>query len=142
MRYFLTKVAIVACAVCAITTLPAQSAAPMSMGTIGVGAHGYDFLAGAWNCKNGMPSAMSGPSTVTVAIALSPGGGLMFHANGTNYHAMGYVVYNRKTKMWWNPAAGADGSYGTESSVGTGQKNTWTGPYTDAAGVVWDEQLY
>lgn len=106
----------------------------MSYSAIGVGAHGYDFLAGTWTCKNSMPSALGGPATTTVAIAKMPDGGLMFHATGTSFHAMGYVVYNGKTKMWLNPSAAADGGFGNESSMGTGKKNVWAGPFTDASG--------
>lgn len=122
-------------AVVAVVTLCAtMAAAPMSMSTIGVGAHGYDFLAGTWTCKNSMPSAMSGPATTTATIARMPGGSLMFHATGTGFSGMGYVVYNAKTKMWGNPAAFSDGGFGNEMSVGTGKTNTWTGPLTTASG--------
>jgi len=134
MQLRLANAAVVAAALCSMMALPAQSATPMSMGAIGVGPHGYDFLAGTWTCKNSMPSAMSGPATTTVSIARMPGGTLMFHATGTNFAGMGYVAYSGKTKMWSNPAAYSDGGFGNETSVGTGKKNVWTGPITDGSG--------
>jgi hypothetical protein len=139
MQFRLANTAIAGATLCAMMAVPAQSAtpmsaAPMSVATIGVGAHGYDFLAGTWTCKNSTPSAMSGPATTTVNIARTTGGSLMFHASGANFAGMGYVAYNAKTKMWSNPAAYSDGGYGNETSVGTGKKNVWTGPITDASG--------
>jgi hypothetical protein len=134
MRYRLALLAAAAVSLGAILTSPARSAAPMSPGTIGVGPHGYDFLVGTWSCKNSVPSPMGGPATSTVVIARGLNGSLTVHVSGANFAAMAYVVYAAKTKTWWNPSAGADGSYGTESSQQTGKKTVWSGPYTDASG--------
>jgi hypothetical protein len=108
----------------------AQSAPMMSAATAGVGPHGYDFLIGTWTCKNSMPSPMGGPAITTAVISRS-GATLAFHATGTNFGAMGYVVYAPKTKTWWNPSVSSSGGYGTESSSQTGKKVVFAGPFTD-----------
>ena len=117
----------------ALAPCAAQSASAMSPATIGVGAHGYDFLIGSWTCKNSMPSPMGGPATTMAAISRAANGALSFHATGTGFDGMGYVVYAAKTKTWWNPSSASNGSYGTESTQQTGKKTTWTGPVVDAS---------
>ena len=109
----------------------AQSASAMSAASVGVGPHGYDFLVGSWTCKNNMPSSMGGPATTTATIAHSANGTLSFHATGTGFDAMGYIVYAPKTKTWWNPSSASNGSYGTESTHQTGKKTVWSGPFVD-----------
>ena len=111
--------------------LQVSAHAASSPSSAGIGAHGYDFLIGTWTCKNGMPSAMAGPATTTLTIASSVNGSLSFHVTGANFGAMGYVVYDAKTKTWWNPSTGATGWYGTESTQQTGRKSVWAGPLTD-----------
>ncbi|MBV8345410.1 MAG: hypothetical protein JO190_10520 [Candidatus Eremiobacteraeota bacterium] len=128
MRYRLAYALIV---LGAALPLPGLSASPMAAGTIGVGPHGYDVLVGTWTCKNSVPSAMGGPAVTTVVIAHSINGALSVHVNGTNFDALGYVIYAPKTKTWWNPASVVSGGYGTESTQQTGKKTTWAGPFTD-----------
>jgi hypothetical protein len=128
--------AILAAALFALTPCAAQSASPMSSATttMGVGSHGYDFLIGTWMCKNSMPSPMGGPSETTLTVARSVNGALSFHVTAANFAAMGYIVYDAKTKTWWNPSVVASGGYGTESSQQTGKKTVWSGPFTDSSG--------
>jgi hypothetical protein len=108
----------------------AQSASAMSPATIGLGPHGWDFLIGTWTCKNSVPSAMGGPATTTLTVTRSIGA-LSFHVNGSNFDALGYVVYAPKTKMWWNPSSTANGAYGTESTQQSGKRTVWSGPFVD-----------
>jgi hypothetical protein len=129
MRYRLAALCLLAGVLCVAAPLPAFSA--MGSPTVGVGPHGYDFLIGTWTCKNNAPSAMSGPTVVTLSVARSVNGALAFHSSGSGFAAMGYVVYDPKSKTWWNPSTTASGAYGTETSQGTGKKTTWSGPFTD-----------
>jgi len=123
--------ALVVAMLVAILPCAAQSASADSLATIGVGAHGWDLLVGTWSCKNSLPSALSGPATITIAIARSVGGSLSIHASGANYDGLGYVVYDAKTKTWWAPAAGSNGGYGTESTQQSGKKTIWAGTFVD-----------
>lgn len=133
MRFrFAAAVTGIATAVFAGFAAPASAAASGS--TVGVGPHGYDFLIGTWSCKNSMPSPTGGPATSSATIGRGPNGTLSVHVNGGAFGVMGFVVYAPKTKTWWGPSVGADGSYGTESSQQTGKKTVWSGPYTDASG--------
>jgi hypothetical protein len=101
----------------------------------GIGPHGWDYYIGTWTCTNTMaPSALSGPTTVTVAIMGSNAGApLFFRVKGQAFDESGYVSYSAKTKTWLNPVAFADGSYYLESTKQTGKKTTWSGPYYNAA---------
>ena len=117
-----------------LAAMPGVARSAMSSSTAGVGPHGYDFLVGTWSCKNTMASALSGPGATTLTIERSPSGALAVHVSGAGFDAMGYVVYDAKTKMWWNPSAIANGGYGTESTKQTGKKTTWTGPFVDSTG--------
>jgi hypothetical protein len=118
-------------ALLALVPCMAQSASAMSVGNVGMGPHGYDFLIGSWSCKNKMPSTMGGPATTTAVIAHSANGTLSFHATAAGFDAMGYIVYAPKTKTWWNPSAASNGSYGAESTHQTGKKTVWSGPFVD-----------
>jgi hypothetical protein len=109
----------------------ALSASAMPLSGIGVGPHGYDLLVGSWSCKNNAPSAMEGPASITTVIAPTSTGSLTFHATAPKFDAMGYIVYDPKTKTWWNPSTIASGGYGTESSRQTGAKTVWSGHFTD-----------
>ena len=111
--------------------LPPAARSAMSPAAIGVGPHGYDFLIGTWSCKNAAPSAMEGPGTTTAVISRTSTGALAFHGTGANFDAMGYIVYDPKTKTWWNPSTIASGGYGTESTRQTGMKTIWSGPFTN-----------
>ncbi len=112
-------------------TLPLAASAAMAPTGIGVGPHGYDFLVGTWTCKNNVPSPMGGPAASTLVIAHSVSGALAVRVTGSNFEALGFVVYNGNTKTWWSPSTAAGGGYGTESTQQTGKKTTWSGPFTD-----------
>lgn len=116
----------------AFGTLALIGLSPMSSpATAGVGAHGYDFLIGSWSCINAVPSALEGPSHTSVTIARSVNGTLSIHVTATNFDATGYLIYDAKSKTWWNPSIEANGGYGTESTQQTGTKTTWAGPFVD-----------
>jgi hypothetical protein len=104
----------------------------MSSAMPGAGPHGWDFLIGTWSCKNSMPSPMGGPASTTATIARSVNGALSIHSTGSNFDAMGYTVYDAKTKTWWNPSVLATGDYSTESMQQTGKTTVWAGPFFDA----------
>lgn len=114
---------------CALSLAPVR--ASFAASSIGVGPRGYDFLIGSWSCKNTAPSSLEGPSEIKATIARAAGGALSFHSGGTGFEAMGYIVYDAKTKTWWNPSMLATGAYGTESSRQTGKSTVWSGPFTD-----------
>lgn len=128
MRGRLTAAAVALCAM-----LPVRALSAVDTSTVGVGAHGYDFLIGTWSCKNVAPSAMEGPSTTTERFERAANGSLAIRLTGAGFDAMGYIVYAPKTKTWWNPSMLANGGYGTESSRETGKKTVWSGPFTDPA---------
>ena len=105
-----------------------------SMASMGMGAHGYDFLVGTWMCVNSVPSPVGGPATSQLTASRSGAGdSISVHLAGTGFDALGYVSYSSKTKTWYGPTAYADGSYSTESSQQTGNKVVWSGSYFDAA---------
>jgi hypothetical protein len=112
---------------------PSVASAAMSPSMVGVGAHGYDFLIGTWTCKNSMPSPMGGPPITTLNVLRTSTGALSVHSTGTNFDALGYVVYAAKTKTWWNPSTLATGDYSSESTQQTGKKTLWSGPFYDVA---------
>jgi hypothetical protein len=114
---------------CAASLARAESAETPA--TIGVGAHGYDWLIGAWTCTNSMPSAMSGPATTTLKASRPSQGAIQFHATGTDYDASGYIAYDEKTKTWYNPVSLGSGAAGLETSKQTGAKTVWTGMFMD-----------
>ena len=110
--------------------VPASSAVSPLM--VGVGAHGYDWLVGAWTCKNDVPSTMAGPAVTTLTVARSANGSLSIRSDGAGFDAVGFVAYAAKSKTWWNPTALADGDSSNESSRQTGKKTLWTGSFFDA----------
>jgi hypothetical protein len=108
-----------------------RSAWALTPVTVGVGPHGYDFLIGTWSCKNSVPSALEGPTTTTFVITRTTNGALSIHVTATGFDAMGYIVYDSKTKTWWNPSMLATGGYGSESSQQNGRKTVWIGLFTN-----------
>jgi hypothetical protein len=128
-RYWL----IVALLMVAPLASEAQSTAT-TPATIGVGAHGNDWMIGTWSCVNTMPSPIGGPasSTLTFASSGSPGS-LLFRSSGAKFDATGYLVYVPATKTWLNPFTIADGSYGRESTTQTGKKIVYTGTFYNEA---------
>jgi hypothetical protein len=98
----------------------------------GVGPHGYDWAVGTWSCTNSMPSAMGGPSSMTLKVARTNGGSIFFRSTGTNFDNSWYNIYVPSKKMWLSPFIVSDGSYGTESTTQTGPKVVWTGSAFDA----------
>ena len=126
MRRFFACTALLALA---IAPSIARSESPTSVSSVGVGAHGYDWLIGTWTCSNAAPSAMSGPTATTLTVTRNGAGALSIHTAGANFDGLGYVVYAAKTKTWWNPTALATGDYSTESSMQTGKKTVWTGTF-------------
>ncbi|HTU81531.1 MAG TPA: hypothetical protein VMF61_05350 [Candidatus Acidoferrales bacterium] len=130
MRQFLS---ILAVAVVALAPCAARSQTSAMASNIGVGPHGYDFAIGTWSCTNAAPSGMSGPATSTLTLARNAQGSLTFHSTGAGFDTSGYVAYNSKSKMWWNPAAFGDGSYSVESTRQKGSRTVWTGTFFDAS---------
>ncbi len=115
-----------------LTAAPLSASAAMTPAAgIGVGAHGYDFMVGTWSCKNSIPSPMGGPALTTLVVAHSVNAALSVRVTGSNFEALGFVVYTGNTKTWWNPSTTAGGGYGVESTQQTGKKTTWAGPFTD-----------
>jgi hypothetical protein len=110
----------------------AVARAQMSVSTVGVGPHGYDWLIGNWTCTNSMPTAMGGPASQTLAATRTTTGSVMFRVLGTGFDQTGYLAYAPKNKTWWVSFAYANGSYGGESTMQTGRKTIWTGSYFDA----------
>lgn len=118
-------------ALVSLVLTPAVTPAASPLDRIGVGPHGYDVLLGTWTCKNNAPSAMEGPATIVAVISRTSTAALTFHSTAANFDAMGYIVYDPKTKRWWNPSMIATGGFGTESTTQTGPKTVWAGHFTD-----------
>jgi hypothetical protein len=125
---------LVTLAAMAVVTRAAQSQSTAMSPSMGVGAHGYDFLIGTWSCTSSTPSPMGGPASTTLTASRSNAGGAVFvRGTGKNFDSSSYVAYASKTKTWWSPSAFADGSYEFESTTGTGKKVVWSGSYFSAA---------
>ena len=99
--------------------------------SVGVGAHGYDWLIGSWSCTNSMPSAMGGPATMSLTAAHSANGSIGVHLSGRNFDTTGYVSYDAKSTTWWNPSALNNGEASNESTRQTGRRTVWTGTAID-----------
>ena len=120
-------------ALAGLAASPLVAAAQTSPATIGVGASGYDFIIGTWRCVNAVPSAMGGPATTTLTGSRAAGG-IAVKLQGQGFESAGYVVYDSKTRTWWNPTAYANGASSNESSKQSGKQTVWTGTVHDASG--------
>jgi hypothetical protein len=122
-------------AVVALLTLCSTPLRPaLAAATYGAGPHGYDWAIGTWSCTNGVPSPVGGPSKQTLVVSRANGGAILYHATGENFDNTWYNIYVPSTKSWVSPFIISNGSYGNESTMGSGTKIVWTGTAYNSSG--------
>ncbi len=118
-------------------TGPALADMPMSISTVGAGAHGYDWEVGTWSCTNPMhPSELGALASTTITATKLKDGSIMIRTASPNGDVTSYDTYLPKTKTWYAPYADSGGKYGTETTQETGKTIHWVGTFYDTDGTV------
>ena len=108
---------------------PAATSTLISLSTIGVGAHGYDFLIGHWDCTNSAPYSIYDPLRFSLTYGpAGTDGTLLGVQRATGYGEVELLlVYADDLRAWVRSYSSADGSHGKEASQDTGPKIVWIG---------------
>lgn len=122
-------------AIAALTVLMAPAVVLAAMGSmsssaVGAGPNGYDWLVGAWSCKNTMePSKLGALTSSSITATKGKDGSIALHTTSPNGDVTVYYAYVPSTKSWYSPFVDSGGNYGYESTQQTGKSILWTGTF-------------